>query len=196
MKSTLRTRVTLIQRVQQQNNEEAWQEFVHFYRPFIFHITKQMNVQIDDINDLIQEILLKLWKSLPNYEKQTARFRTWLTTVIKSCAYNFFNKSRRQNSHNENELHPLLQQSVSKSDLELVIEKEWKLYLSELVMEKLKRVFKGNAITVFEMSLQGKNSDEIANELNLTTQSIYTLKNRVKSHFIAEMQRLIEELEF
>lgn len=197
MNSNLRTRITLIQRARQQNNEEAWKEFVHYYRPFIFYILNQMNIGKNDINDLIQEILIKLWKNLVKYESNKSRFRTWLSTIIRNCSYDFFRKqSHKIETVSHDEITPNLLKGTSNDDLELLIEKEWKVYLTRLAMEQLSLAFKGQAITVFEMSMKGKPSEEIAKKLGLTTQSVHTLKNRVKKHFTCEVQRLIQELEF
>jgi len=45
------------------------------------------------------------------------------------------------------------------------------------------------------MSLNEKPAKEIAEELNLTVDSVYTLKSRVKARFIREVKAVMNELE-
>ncbi len=194
MESSLKTRNSLIQRVKLQSNEEAWDEFVHYYRPFINYILRKINISSNDIDDLIQETLIRLWKSLPSYEKKNAKFRTWLTTLIRNSSYDFFRKRDAYERKLEQNFQILLPQN--ESELELKIEKEWEAYITRLALDKMREIFRGKAVDVFEMSLQGHTADEIAAKLTLTPQTVYTLKTRVKSYFMGEVKRLIEELEF
>lgn len=45
------------------------------------------------------------------------------------------------------------------------------------------------------MSLDGTSARDIAHKLNLSTDSVYTLKSRVKARFMAEVKAVIAELE-
>ena len=50
------TRLTLIQRAMNQDDENAWNEFVAVYNNYIYVIIRQMNVPADDCDDLLQQI--------------------------------------------------------------------------------------------------------------------------------------------
>ena len=93
------TRQTLLLRVKDKEDEHAWDDFVTYYEPFIKKIIFFLNVQENDRDDLSQEILIKLWKSLAgfNYDEKKGRFRTWLKTVIRNTTYDYFRKKKRMN---------------------------------------------------------------------------------------------------
>ena len=76
-----KTRQSLLSRVKDPNDEDAWEDFVRYYEKFIFHLLHQMKINTDDFDDMVQEILLKLWKSLRTYDREKAKFRTWLASV-------------------------------------------------------------------------------------------------------------------
>ena len=65
------TRATLIQRVQNQQDEQSWAEFVQVYRRYIYAIIRSMNISEHDTEDILQQVLINLWNSLPkmDYEK-------------------------------------------------------------------------------------------------------------------------------
>ena len=81
------------------------------------------------------------------------------------------------------------------NDVEAMIEKEWIAYLSDLAMERMKKVFSGKAVDVFTMSLSGASTEEIAGKLDLKPATVYTLRNRVKARYIKEIHALMEHLE-
>ena len=61
----LNTHQTLIQRVQNPEDTGAWDEFVKYYETFIKMVLKKSNIPFNEADDLVQDILLKVWKGLP-----------------------------------------------------------------------------------------------------------------------------------
>jgi RNA polymerase sigma-70 factor (ECF subfamily) len=155
-----------------------------------------MNVNADDFDDLVQDILVKLWKNLKCYEAGEATFRTWLAKVVRNMVYDYFNKEKRRFERlgQVHEISIRLHDS-SPGELEAMIEKEWITHLSRLAMSRLNKVFSGGALKVFTMTLEGDSSETIATKLNLKTTSVYTLRNRVKSRYLKEVHALMQELE-
>ncbi len=76
-----------------------------------------------------------------------------------------------------------------------MIEEEWMLYMTSFAMDRLRGIFSAEAVNVFSLSLDGLSADESAKKLNLTRDSVYTLKNRVKARFIQEVHALMHEME-
>ena len=188
------TRKTLLQRAQDTDNEQAWDEFVGYYEGFISIILHKMNLSRVDHDDLKQEILLKIWKNLSRFEvdEKRAKFRTWLSTLIRNRVLDHFRKKQRQP-----DMAPLDEtQLVSQPDLDAIIKKEWERHLTQVAMQNVKKLFSGSAMRAFELSLLGKDSEQISLELNIAKESVRTLKNRVKLRLVKEIQVLRSELEF
>lgn len=190
------TRDTLLQKIQAGNDEAAWKEFIELYQNFIYYILRQMNVPENYLDDLAQDVLVKLWVKLDKYIKERGKFRTWLTTVIRNTVIDWFTQEKKRNASYE-ELSANLKnlQSVKQSDFEKMVDKEWRTYLTDLAFERIKKIFSGKAIQVFEMSSQGVSVERIAEKLELNQGSVYTLKSRVKEKLIHELQILIHERE-
>lgn len=196
MKEHYETRKSLILRARNADDSKAWEEFVRYYERFIFHVLHRMNVSTSDFDDLAQKVLIKLWQSLSSYDPDKARFRTWLSAVVRNAVYDQFVETQRRRKLVQQEqevLHRLEQEHAS--EIEQLIEREWADYVTSLAMERIEKLFSNEAVKSFTMGLDGVGAKEIAAELNLSPDSVYTLKSRVKARFIKEVRAVIDELE-
>lgn len=191
------TKQTLIQRVQNQDDESAWDDFVSYYQTFIEMVLNKSRISLNESDDLVQEILLKIWKGLPNYEyrKEQAKFRTWLSILIRNTMLNYLDKLKRKNP-GKVELNEELVLSVTESSIEKIIEEEWVSHLTSLAMRAVSEAFSGQAVEVFKMSLAGRGTREISEALGINEESVFVLRSRVKSKLKKEIKRLREEIEF
>jgi len=191
------TRYTLIQRAQDNQDSDTWEEFVSYYNRFIYYILRQMKVSDSIIDDLVQDVLLNLWNKLGQYTKEKARFKNWLTSVIRNTAIDGLIKEKRYNTRQENAMEAIeLLRSVPESDFEKIISKEWRAYLIRLSLGRMKEYFSPKIIEVFKLSMEGTDAGVIAEKLGMSKDTVYTLKNRVKIKFTREMTLLVRELEF
>ena len=193
------TSQTLLMRAKNPDDHQAWNDFVDFYKRFIYHILHKMSINFNDFDDLVQVVLLRLWESLKNYEKQDCKFRSWLSQVTRNTVLNYLDKQQRQNKRQEQmgELQDmqLKLNSYGNGELERMIENEWRAYVSTMALENIKKLFSGVAVEAFLMSQKEVPGDKIAEELGIKKESAYVLISRVKSKFVAEMKRLIYEME-
>ena len=196
------TRRTLVERARDQNNEHAWEEFVSFYGEFIRMVLRKMNIPIDDLDDLAQNILVLVWRSLGEMEigKNNAKFRTWLTTVIRNAAINHIDEHRRKyqatslDIWEESGSGSLL--AADNPEIERLIEQEWKRHVVDLALARIRKSFSGHAVEVLARSLNGESVEDICQSLGLTAGSLYVLRNRIKSRFMLEIRNITKELEF
>ena len=186
----------MILRARNGDDSQAWEEFVQYYERFIFHVLHRMNVSASDFDDLVQNVLLKLWRSIASYNPGKARFRTWLGVVVRNAVYDQFAETQRRRKLLQQELEFLqMLEEEPASEIEHLIEQEWAEYVTSLAMERIQKLFSDEAVKSFTMSLDGTSAKEIAEELNLSPDSVYTLKSRVKARFIKEIKAVIDELE-
>lgn len=196
MSENWNTQQTLIQRAQNPDDNQAWDDFVSYYQSFIRMVLYKSNISLNDTDDLIQAILVRIWKGLPNYEykKEQARFRTWLSTIIRNCIISHINKYK--NKGEKVELCEQQVEKVSESDIEEIIRSEWLDYVASIALDKVKEAFSGNAIEVFRLSLEEKSAREISEALGITEESVFVLRSRVKSKLKKEISKLRQLIEF
>ncbi len=193
-KEQWKTRLTLVDRARDPDDSQAWDEFTDYYAGFIRMVLMQLQAPPDDLEDLSQIILVKLWKNLSTVElgRDHARFRTWLGTVIRNTVYTHCSQAASRKRRETN----AAVANVVPPDIEDIIESEWRKHIIALVIERLNTSFSGKAMDVFMMTLDGKSVADIASALELTKDSVYVLRNRVQSRFRKEARQLRSYLEF
>ena len=192
------TRPSLILRAREDEKSPAWEELLSYYEPFVSIVLQRMGFRGEDLADLRQQVFVKLWNGLEKYEKQdAARFRSWLSSLIRNAATDWLRRhAKRETPLSLDEPEAMEQLNLSDAaEVEQQIEEEWRNYLVKVAMDRIKEVFTGNAFEVFALTLEGKSVEEISSTLSLRTDSIYVLRNRVKSRLQREIQQLRRDLE-
>ncbi len=193
------TRRTLIERVKNQHDDDSWGEFVQVYQDYIYAIIRRMGINQHDADDLLQQVLLNLWNTLPQLDfDRIKRFRSVLSNITRHRVIDFMRKrgneaKRLEKTAQEEILHYL--STLNLSEIDVIADREWKIHLTNLAIEKVAPRFSGQAVNIFRMSLKGLGVKEIASELGLKENSVYRLRNRVKACLIEEVDRLREDLE-
>ncbi|MDD7983713.1 RNA polymerase sigma factor [Lentisphaera marina] len=200
MPKTYRTRHTLLDRIKNPNDADAWQEFMEFYKSYIYVIIRSMNIKADDADDILQQISLKLWKNLPQHQHdpEKGKFRAWVSTVSKNTVISFIKKqqvlTQKLDILQQKEEMDYLQ-SIKAPEIEQIAQKEWEVFITNTALRKLEEYFTAKAIEAFKLHLQAIEAAEIANTLAVSRDSVYKYISRVKLRFIEEIQRLKEDLD-
>jgi RNA polymerase sigma factor (sigma-70 family) len=199
MTKPLNTRETLLQKIKNSHDDQSWEEFTDYYQGYIYAVVLSMNINYHDTQDLVQAVLLKAWKSLPEFEYDPGkgRFRGWLTTVTKNTVKRFISKSSRQLENAEDskkeELEDYLSQ-VSLPDIEEIAQREWETYISKMAWDNIENDLAENVRLSFERLMQGEPVRAIAQDLDFPENTIIVYKNRVQKRLFKEILRLEAEL--
>ncbi|WP_136061013.1 RNA polymerase sigma factor [Pontiella sulfatireligans] len=196
-RATYRTRMTLLQKMQKQYDEKAWQEFVDSYSGYIYTIINSMNIGSADADDLRQQIFIKLWKKIPDLDlNKISSFRSYLTVVVRNCVKDFWRKSQRDANRSDKlvQSDSELVDTVSLPDIDDVIEREWHNYIAALAFKNIAEYLSADATRLFNETLKGRDIKEVASEMGLPLSTAYRLKSRVKESLIAEVEALNDYL--
>ena len=155
----LLTRKTLIIRALDQKNQDAWEELIEYYKPFIINVLRHFKVWESDLNDISQIVTLNLWKKLDSFQPGRSKFRTWLYTVIRNAVFVYQKKAGKDRARDNNYFEE--NQCFSDNDLQEIYDREWRVYLTNLALENIRKNFSGNAIQTFLLCLQNKAPKEI-----------------------------------
>ncbi|WDE97577.1 sigma-70 family RNA polymerase sigma factor [Lentisphaera profundi] len=183
------TRQSLLMRACDGDDLKAWEEFLEFYRNFIYFLLRKMNINVNDIDDLYQRITMHLWKSLPKYDNSKGKFRSWLSTVARNEVLNYFRSNKNKKLEFTAE-EPII---IDEPHIDEIIEKEWENFILQTALKNLESVFSGQAIEVFKLSLEGNSHHQISEKTEIKIDSVKVLKSRVKSRCVEEIKRLIHE---
>jgi RNA polymerase sigma-70 factor (ECF subfamily) len=171
-----RTRSTLLMKVRDPADGQAWGEFVALYEPLLRAYVRQRGLSEQDIDDVVQDVFARLVRTLPEFEldRQRGRFRTWLWQICRS-AFMDWARRRRCRARAEDAWLQRMSEELpgSESDSDL----EWcRLYRERILTFALERVrarSRPQSWACFERHiLQRRPSAEVAAELGLTANGV------------------------
>ena len=92
------TRYSLILRLRNRGDIEAWSEFVEVYHPLIHSLACRRGLQAVDADDVAQEVLSRVARSIDDWVPDPNRgsFRGWLATITRNLAVQCFRESNRR----------------------------------------------------------------------------------------------------
>jgi RNA polymerase sigma-70 factor (ECF subfamily) len=188
----LTTNPSLLLRLRDVQDWQAWALFVEVYGPVIFSYCRRRHLQVSDASDVSQEVFAVLSKTLPNFEYQSerGRFRDWLGLVTHRELIRFWKR---------NEKAQRLQSTNGQSEVETAEDPEgWENHFySELLQQSIKRIqcsFEPETWTIFErVWIQGEAPEVVAQSLNIKIGSVYVAKSRVLKSLRAEVLMLSDD---
>src|SRR5260370_5851409 len=80
------TRLSLLERLRDAGDTQAWEEFVDLYAPLVYRLGRRCGLQDADAADLTQEALGVAASALPKfrYDAERGTFRGWLLAVARN----------------------------------------------------------------------------------------------------------------
>lgn len=184
--SDTQTSYTLLTRVRDVNDQQAWNEFVECYAPKIFVWCRRFHLQESDASDVTQEVLVKLVGAMQSFVYDPARgsFRGWLKTIttnaVRDLGRTWQRNGRAVGDANFSQLLESLEDPEAVRVLEDVIEgAHQQQILQEAATQVALRVqphtWKAYQLTAVEQ----RPAAQVARELQMRISEVYVAKSRV-----------------
>lgn len=186
------TRESLLLRIRDARDRDAWYEFTSIYRPLIYRIGRRYGLQDADAQNLVQEVLQKIERSAEGWEPGQARgsFRRWLATVARNAAVDTIRRVLPDLSCGGTSVQVALKNLPDRqNDSEAVFHRELEREAFRWAARRIQSGFTEATWKAFwETMVEGISCVEAAAGLGLSVGAVYTARSRV-------MQRLKRELE-
>src|SRR5882724_5675545 len=98
MTLTPSTRASLLLRLRDPRDHEAWVEFVDLYEPVTYRLLRRHGLQDADAREIMQELFLTVSRSIDRWDpaKERGTFRGWLRRVTRNLVINWLRQRNRQ----------------------------------------------------------------------------------------------------
>jgi RNA polymerase sigma factor (sigma-70 family) len=196
------TRTSLLLRVRKSGDEEAWDDFCGVYQPLIRRYVTRFKVPVEDADDLVQEIFLKLREQMPVFDLTPAkgRFRAWLRTCTDNRVRDWLRAdSRRKAATAPVSVEDLGRSFAEESEADATRQIEWRRAVLELVIGRARAEFQGRDSTwqCFQMStLENRPAREVAERLGIeNVNNVYVYAHRVLQRVKALCAEYDEEMD-
>ena len=190
------TRPSLLVRIRDRRDQQAWAEFLEIYAPLVYGYVLKRGLQDADAADLTQEVMRAVAGAAPRleYDPRRGSFRGWLFTVVRNELRDFAAARRRPGTGSgDTDAQRLLEQQPDRAVDEAALwEREYERQLFAWAAEQVRRDFQETTWQAFWLTaVQGKSGKEAAKVLGLTTAAVYLAKRRV----MARLKEQIEQLQ-
>jgi RNA polymerase sigma-70 factor (ECF subfamily) len=191
MSAVPETRQSLLVRLKDRADHEAWQEFTEIYQPLIFRLACQRGLQHADAEDLVQQVLAAVARAIDRWEAdpQRARFRTWLSRIASNAIINSLTRGRADRGTGDSQLQELLaEQHASNEPASELLRIEHRREVFRWAARQIQIEFQRDTWDSFWLTaVEGREVAEVARELNRSEGAVYAARSRV-------MRRLREKV--
>jgi len=185
------THTTLLARLSEGSDPSAWREFCDRYGELIGRFARQQNLQPTDCDDVLQDVLMALTRSMPKfqYDPTKGRFRSYLKTIVAHAI------SRKIcQKHSDLPLDKIGDGAVSSSDAEQAWEAEWRQYHLRRAMCTIEAELSPNDRAAFaRYALRGEDARKTAESLGLSIDQVYQAKSRILKRLTQIIDQQIRE---
>lgn len=184
------TSASLLIRLQtEQRDSIAWNQFVDLYTPLIFYWGRKAGLQPDDASDLVQEVLTKLVRKLPEFRLDPNKsFRGWLRVVT----LNKFRELRRRKTIQIVDI-----PTVEFSNVEEPADDYWHTsYSSQLVRRAMELAEPNFEPATWRALCEYVNLEvpaaEAAKKHGVSVWTVYSAKSRLLAHLREQLEGLLD----
>lgn len=195
------TSPTLLSRLRNPSDNDAWAQFVSLYGPLVYRLAKKKGLQRDDADNLAQQFFLRMVKELPRftYDPRRGRFRAWVFTVALNEVRHFLSagaaSGRREAVYRDRRE----EEVVQRDDPGEEALREWwgsaeATRMLQIALDRLSASADPDHVAIFTRLVFGDSpADPVAAEFGLNRNQVYGIKFRLLRRLREIAQALREE---
>ena len=188
------TRASLLIRIRNQADREAWSQFVEIYAPLIYGFGRNRGLQDSDAADLTQDVLQSVAGAISrlNYDPRKGTFRSWLFTIVRNRLRNQLKaKARREQASGDSGVAARIEaEPYREDDWETTWQRDHQQRLFAWAARQVEAEVEPSTWQAFwKTTVDGISGRAVAEELGMTLASVYLAKSRV----MAKLRTLVRE---
>ena len=196
MQTSPETRPSLLLRLRNPQDEQAWREFLEIYEPLIERLARRRGLQHADARELVQEVLLAVSGAIDRWDPDEAKgsFRGWLSTITRNLTINLLKREgRHARGTGDSEFARLMnEQPDPVGENTALFDLEYRRRLFQFAAEHVQEQFEVATWQAFwKTSVEQQPLVDVCEELGMSRGAIYVARSRV----MAKLRKHIEKLE-
>lgn len=192
----LTTQLSLINRLHNADDHEAWLAFVEIYYPVIVSSLRVKGLQLADAEDAAQQVLVSVARALAQrpHDPDRAKFRTWLERVTRNAALNALQRVPKDRASGGTDCMLALQELPQSMDDATLLDQEHRKQLMRLAAQSIECEFEVDTWQAFwRTTVLGESIDSVAQALDKQVGSIYAARSRIIRRLRIEIERMQAE---
>jgi RNA polymerase sigma factor (sigma-70 family) len=187
------TRQSLVLRLRNLEDENAWAEFIQLYEPLVFRLARSKGLQDADAQDLCQELFSAVAAAIERWDPAKGKFRAWLFRITRNLVVNFLVRQGRQarGSGRTSILELLEAQPLRDAGAEAEFAAEFKRRAFHWAAGQAQAQFAESTWQAFwRTGVENQPVAEVAADLGLSPGAVYIARSRV----LARLRECVEQL--
>ena len=156
---------------------EAWNRFFEIYAPLIRLHGKDCGIDEDSLDDLVQNVMLSVFKQSKRfvYDPARGRFRDYLRMIIRARANDFFRELYRE----ERAVRAVPEMECQLDNLYAA---EWEEHVRRESLKKLREISSARHFQIFHMAvIQNRDPKELAAFFRMPRATLYSIRSRMEA---------------
>ena len=192
------TQLTLLVRIRDAGDQEAWGRFVDLYAPLVYGFLRKRGLQDADSADLTQDVLRQVALAVKSlvYDAKRGSFRSWLFTVVQNRLTDHWRKEGiREQGTGDTDAQRQLNNIPQSDGLDASAEwnADYERQLFHFAANTVKQDFTPVTWQAFWLtSVEGMRGKDVAEQLGLSVAAVYLAKGRVMTRLKDQIRMLID----
>jgi|SRR5579883_688937 len=186
------TSVSLLVRLRDARDADAWRQFVRLYAPLVYRHARRKGLQDADAADITQEVLCAASAAAGrlSYDPARGTFRGWLFTLTHRRLCDFLDRRRRAGTGSgDSQVMRLLNEHPVREEADRW-EQEYRQRAFAWAADQVRPAVSDTTWQAFwQTAVEGRSGDEVATELGLSVAAVYLAKSRVMARLKQQVQR-------
>jgi RNA polymerase sigma factor (sigma-70 family) len=201
-----KTRKSLIERLNNWEDQRTWNEFYQTYWRLVYSVATKSGLTREEAFDVVQETIIAIARQVQKgqYDPRAGSFKAWLLQMTRWRILDVFRARKRQpslsnqgNSDSEDSQNLAMERLTSEKDnlLEGIWDREWRDNISAAALERVKAKVSPRQFQIFDCYvMKGWGVKKTAEALGINAAQVYLAKHRVGSLVRKEIQGLENQL--
>ena len=185
------TRQSLLLRLHDAQDHQAWNEFLAIYEPLVYRLARRNGFQDADARELTQEVLLAVAGAIERWDPDPSKgsFRGWLFRIARNLMVNFLAKRRnRPVATGDTNFNRLLNEQPAASEESVYFDQEYKRQTFHWAAERIRSDFREKTWQAFwQTCVDGRDVKQVATSLEMSVGSVYVSRSRVMARLRKEI---------
>lgn len=186
MSNPLHTRLSLLERMRDGEDADAWAAFYRQYSPLICSFVRKRGCSEPLTHDVLQETMVTLMRALPrfSYDPAKGKFRSFLLKIVHNNMVNAFRREGKYSTVDieEGPLQRAAQEDpvTPHDDLAAAWDQDWEKHLLSLALERVRSRLNDRTWDAFRRYvLNNEPVEQVCEALDLKANALYQQRNRV-----------------
>ena len=192
------TRPSLLVRLRDGRDGQAWTCFVEVYGPLIYRFARKKGLQDADAADVMQDVLRIVAEAIKQleYDSRRGSFRAWLFTVVRNRLLRFWSRQDRAGrGTGDSSVHQKLHEIPA---AEVPPDAVWDEEFVRCRFAWAAKVVRGQVQPAtweafWKTAIEGRTGQEVAQALGISVAAVYLAKSRVMARLKEQLRKVLND---